>query len=593
MAPIVIYEEQVNKYKQELVRFRRQLSVLGYMRLLSFLIMLLFGYLFLRDGFELMWLWPVLLMVVAFVAALVVYTKVQRKQTLVGTLLQLNEKEYALATTGDSSFYDGEFFTDETHPYTGDLDVFGHSSLYSHMNRTGTLTGATVLAQFLQQPGGGVANIRERQEVVKELAPKLQFRQLLTAHAMLAGEKADDQRELKLWLDMPITFASNRFIQIIRWLSPLLSITALWYLVATANKFPLLAVLVMNGLILRQYLGALNRQHILISSKERVFAKFSQLVQIINAAHFGEAAMLKRDQEKTQEAGVALDKLAGIVNMWDQRMNMLIGIVLNGLGLYDLHCAVVLEKWKLKYKDRVDGWLDVIHGFEVYNSMATFAYNHPEFVYPEVSDMQSQLTGKGIGHPLIPAKESVKNDIAIGTPQQFLIITGSNMSGKSTFLRSVGSNLLLAMCGLPVCAEEFKCSPMKIMTSMRIKDSIAKHTSYFQAELLRLQEIVKVLKSGEQVFILLDEILKGTNSEDKLSGSRSLIAHFLQYRCLGMIATHDLELGHMEMEYPGRVRNYCFESTIRDEQLFFDYRIREGVARNKNATFLMKKMEII
>jgi DNA mismatch repair ATPase MutS len=198
-----------------------------------------------------------------------------------------------------------------------------------------------------------------------------------------------------------------------------------------------------------------------------------------------------------------------------------------------------------------------------------------------------------VGHPLIPAEECVRNDIGIGTPQQFLIITGSNMSGKSTFLRSVGSNLLLSLRGMPVCAASFACSPMQIMTSMRIKDSIAKHTSYFQAELLRLQQIVEVLKNGQQVFILLDEILKGTNSEDKLAGSRRLIEHFLQYHCLGMIATHDLELGHLEDTYPQRIRNYCFESTIKDDQLFFDYSIREGVARNKNATFLMQKMEII
>lgn len=593
MAPIVIYEEQINHYKAELANYKRQLSWLGYLRLLSFLIMVFFVYLFFRNDFDPTVLLPIVLMLGVFAGALLVYTRLQEKQTLAGTLLQLNEKEYQLATTGHSSFYDGEFFIDEAHPYIGDLDVFGHSSLYSHMNRTGTLTGATALAQFLKQPGVGVENIRERQEVVKELAPKLKFRQMLTAQSMLAGEKTDDQKELRLWLDMPIGFINNRFVQVARWVSPVLSILAVGYLIATYHILPLLVVLAINGLILRQYLVQINRQHILISSKERVFAKFSQLVQMINAENFGTAAMLKRDQAMTQEAGMALKELARIVNMWDQRMNMLIGVILNGLGLYDLHCAVTLEKWKLKYKDRVPGWLGVIYGFEIYNSIATFAYNHPAFIYPEVDDAHSQLTGRGIGHPLIPASESVRNDIGIGTPQQFLIITGSNMSGKSTFLRSVGSNLLLAMCGLPVCADEFKCSPMKIMTSMRIKDSIAKHTSYFQAELLRLQQIVKVLKSGEKVFILLDEILKGTNSEDKLSGSRSLIAHFLEYHCLGMIATHDLELGHMEEEYPGRVRNYCFESTIKDEQLFFDYRIREGVARNKNATFLMKKMEII
>ncbi|RFM35834.1 MutS-related protein [Chitinophaga silvisoli] len=593
MAPIAIYEEQMNHYKTELAKYKRQLSLLGYLRLLSFLIMLFFGYLYFRDSFELMWILPVVLMLGVFAGALMVYTRIQEKQVLARTLLQLNEKEYQLATTGNSSFYDGAFFVDETHPYTGDLDVFGHSSIYSHINRTGTMTGASVLAQFLKMPWPGVERTRERQEAVKELVPKLQFRQLLSAQAELAGEKADDQKELRLWLDMPVKFINNQFVQIVRWVSPVLSVVAVGYLLATYNVYPLLAMLLINSVILRQYVAEISRQHVLISSKERVFAKFSVLVQMINGEQFGQAALLNRDQEKTQEAGAALKRLARIVNIWDQRMNMAIGMVLNGLGLYDLHCAVILEKWKLKYKDRVAGWMDVIYGFEIYNSMATFAYNHPEFIYPVIDDKQSQLTGKGIGHPLIPAAASVKNSIAIGTPQQFLIITGSNMSGKSTFLRSVGSNLLLAMCGLPVCAEEFTCSPMKIMTSMRIKDSIAKHTSYFQAELLRLQEIVKVLKSGEKVFILLDEILKGTNSEDKLSGSRSLIAHFLQYNCLGMIATHDLELGQMEEEYPGRIRNYCFESTIQEEQLFFDYRIREGVARNKNATFLMKKMEII
>jgi len=593
MAPIAIYEEQMNHYKAELAKNKRQLSLLGYLRLLSFLIMLFFGYLYFRDSFDPIWILPVMLMLGVFAGALVVYTRLQEKQTLAKMLLNLNEKEYQLATTGKSAFYDGEFFVDETHPYTGDLDVFGHSSIYSHMNRTGTLTGAGFLAEFLKAPWLGVDKTRERQEVVKELVPKLQFRQMLTAQGTLAGEKSDDQKELRLWLDMPIQFTNNRFVQIVRWFSPALSVVAVGYLIATYNVYPLLVMLAINGLILRQFVKEINRQHVLISSKERVFAKFSVLVQMINAEHFGQAAMLIRDQEKTKEAGVALKRLARIVNIWDQRMNMAIGLLLNGLGLYDLHCAVILEKWKLTYKDRVAGWMDVIYGFEIYNSMATFAYNHPEFIYPVIDNSKSQLTGKGIGHPLIPVEECVKNDIGIGTPEQFLIITGSNMSGKSTFLRSVGSNLLLAMCGLPVCAEEFTCSPMKIMTSMRIKDSIAKHTSYFQAELLRLQEIVQVLKSGEQVFILLDEILKGTNSEDKLSGSRSLIAHFLQYHCLGMIATHDLELGHMEEEYKGRIRNYCFESTIKDEQLFFDYRIREGVARNKNATFLMKKMEII
>ena len=228
----------------------------------------------------------------------------------------------------------------------------------------------------------------------------------------------------------------------------------------------------------------------------------------------------------------------------------------------------------------------------LFRSLATFAYNHPAYTYPVFREKPG-VTGTAIGHPLIPSSQCVTNDCSIGNGDQFLIITGSNMSGKSTFLRSVSVNWLLAMTGAPVCAAEFSCSPLRIMTSMRIKDSIARHTSYFQAELLRLQHIIQVLKSGQQVFIILDEILKGTNSEDKLAGSRELIRHFLQYNCTGMIATHDLDLGALEAEYPQQIRNYCFESSLDNGCLHFDYRMRPGIARNKNATFLMKQMEII
>lgn len=593
MAPIVIYEQQIAHYKAELATFKRQLMLLGYLRLFSFVIMLLFGYWFFRDGFDTTWLLPIVVMLGVFIVGLVYYARTQDKQARAKLLLQLNEQEVVLATTGISGFPNGQGWVDETHPYTGDLDVFGLASLYSHMNRTGTMSGAEALGLFLGDPDRDPDQIRKRQEASKALTPRLAFRQLFLVNGLLAGEKAADMKELQLWLDMPFRFINNKFVQVMRWVGPVLSIIALAVLVATGKYYPLVGVIMVNGLILRQYLVEVNRQHMLISSKEGVFRKFALLLQMINKEDFDGVDLLKQFQERTTEADVALKQLARICSAWDQRLNMLVGMVLNVFGLYDLHCGVALEKWKLQNKDKVGGWFKVLFGMEVYNSMATFAYNHPGYIYPEVDETRSQLVGKGIGHPLIPEEDCVKNDIVIGVPEQFLIITGSNMSGKSTFLRSVGTNLLMAMCGMPVCAEEFRCSPMMIMTSMRIKDSIAKHTSYFQAELLRLQEIVKVLKSGEQVFILLDEILKGTNSEDKLSGSRSLIAHFLQYRCLGMIATHDLELGHMEEEYAGRIRNYCFESTIRDEQLFFDYSIREGVARNKNATFLMKKMEII
>jgi hypothetical protein len=593
MSPQAIYEQQIYDYKKEIAQVQRRLSTIGWIRLAFFALALYCGYRFFSMHFDYTWLLAALVMVTGFAVMLVRHLSQQEKLALLKTLLDLNEKEWQLAASGQSGFDDGVHFTDEQHPFTGDLDVFGHSSLYAHVNRTGTLMGAKALSDTLKAPLQAEEEIRQHQEVIRALAPKFKFRQLFTAHASLTGEQPEDVAGLNKWLSLPLEFIDKGWLNIVRWLMPALLLGAAVFYFVTDEYYLFTIILCVNWLILGMHVKKVNAQHQLMSNKEKTFGKFALLLQLISDESAGDAVLLKARQEQAKAANTALHQLARICNALDQRLNLLVGVVLNSFLLYDLHCAFAIEKWKARNKDEVKGWLEVIARMEVWSSMATFAYNHPEYIYPVITAEKSRLIATGIGHPLIPAEECIRNGISIGDPQQFLIITGSNMSGKSTFLRSVGSNLLLGMCGMPVCAESFSCSPMQIMTSMRIKDSIAKHTSYFQAELLRLQQIVEVLKGGTRVFILLDEILKGTNSEDKLSGSRRLIEHFLQYHCLGMIATHDLELGNLEETYPQRIRNYCFESTIKEDQLFFDYRIREGVARNKNATFLMQKMEII
>jgi hypothetical protein len=593
MTPITVYEQQVTDYKAEISQLQQRLSALGWGRLLCFIAALVCGYLYFRDNFDSIWLLPIVLLAGAFMFILVKYQAIQDHLTLSKSLLDLNEKEWRLATTGQSGFADGEGYADEQHPYTGDLDVFGYSSLYSHMNRTGTLMGSRKLADCLREPLMDVQDIIQTQEAVHQLVPRFKFRQLLTAQSVLAQEKPGDVNSLYKWLQLPLEFVGKQWLNIVRWVSPALLIASCVYYFISGEYYPISIFLCINWIILGSIVKKVNAQHQLISNKEKIFGKFALLLKLINEEDITGASLLHEHKEKAASANVALHRLARICNALDQRMNLIVGVFLNSFVLYDLHCVFAIERWKARYREEVPGWMDVIARMEALNSMATFAFNHPEYIYPQVNEHTAQLVAKGVGHPLIPVEDCVRNDIRIGDPQHFLIITGSNMSGKSTFLRSVGSNLLLALSGMPVCAESFVCSPMRIMTSMRIKDSIAKHTSYFQAELLRLQQIVGVLKTGERVFILLDEILKGTNSEDKLSGSRKLIEHFLQYHCLGMIATHDLELGLLEETYPQKISNHCFESTIKDDQLFFDYRIREGVARNKNATFLMQKMQII
>ena len=593
MTPADTYQQRIHQFREAIKKEKRLTASLSWARLVSFLVIVAGIVFFIRNGWEAPWLLVTAAGVIAFIVLLVLYSSAQQKLQLFKSLLELNEKELQVVTTWQSAFDDGNEFVDDKHDFSSDLDVFGPSSIFQHINRTGTLSGKRQLAAALRNPLEEAPAILATQEALQVLTPELEFRQLLTANATLAKEEESDRREISAWLEMPFHFLHNKFINVVIWLSPLLVTGSIVVYATTGKYYPLLILIMLNWLLLGGSQKKIMAQYVLISHKERILDKFSILLHLIKNGSFKKSALLQQQQDMAKEADVALRQLSKVCNAFDQRLNLLVALGLNSLMLYDLHCILRLERWKKQHKQHITRWFDVITQLEVWNSLATYAFNHPEFSWPAPQAEGRILEATALGHPLIPASECVKNDGAAGSKDHFLIITGSNMSGKSTFLRSVGSNLLLAMCGAPVCADRFVFSPMRIMTSMRIKDSIASHTSYFQAELLRLQHIIRHLKTGARVFILLDEILKGTNSEDKLSGSRSLIEHFLQYNCLGMIATHDLELGQLEAAYPGQIRNYCFESTIQDNHLFFDYRIRVGIARNKNATFLMKQMEII
>lgn len=592
MQTATIYQQRIDDLSRQLSQTDSRLKLLSLARLLFFLGILFSGIQYFLQDFQAAWLLACFVLIAGFVRSLVLYQRSKDQQALLQALLMLNQKELRVVTDHVADFENGEEFINDQHDYTGDLDVFGRSSLFQYLNRTGTLTGKHFLAGWLQKPLQSSAEIKAMQEAVRKLSGSLEFRQLYTAHARLAKEGADDVKEIRLWKEAPLEFLHRNTLRIAAYVMPALVILAIGFYIYSGNYVPMLLGMFVNWMILLGNVKKVNAQHQLLSNKEQLLKKFAVLLRMIRQEDWKGAAWLEARQQTAAEADKSLHKLAAISNMLDQRLNLLVGLVLNSLILYEIHCIFRLERWKSEHRLDVEEWLEVIAQVETANSLATFAFNHPNYTYPEISE-QPGVSGKAVGHPLIPEGECVVNDCSIGNGEQFHIITGSNMSGKSTFLRSVGVNWLLAMAGAPVCAASFTCNPLRIMTSMRIKDSIARHTSYFQAELLRLQHIIQVLKSGQQVFIILDEILKGTNSEDKLAGSRELIRHFLQYRCLGMIATHDLELGGLEQEYPQQIRNYCFESSLDNGQLHFDYRMRPGVARNKNATFLMKQMEII
>jgi DNA mismatch repair ATPase MutS len=260
--------------------------------------------------------------------------------------------------------------------------------------------------------------------------------------------------------------------------------------------------------------------------------------------------------------------------------------------LFDLQCVYRLEKWKTENALQLREWLETVEELEMLCSLATFSFNNPAFIFPSINASRI-LKAEGAAHPLLSEEERVVNSVTIDSTRSIVIITGANMAGKSTFLRTLGVNVVLAHAGAPVCATAFDCPVLHLRSGMRTADSLKDHQSYFYAELNRLKSIVEELRQGKELLVLLDEILKGTNSTDKLAGSVALVKQLARFPCLVVIATHDLALADLEKEFAGRIRNFCFEPMIQNDQLSFDYKLRDGKAEKMNATFLMKKMGII
>lgn len=327
-------------------------------------------------------------------------------------------------------------------------------------------------------------------------------------------------------------------------------------------------------------------------NKTRLFEKFSDLFQLVSKQNVT-TPLAGQNFDKVHEAADAFLELYQLSNRAEQRRNGLIGPIMNGLFLFDVWNIHAIEGWRTKYRDRIDAWIVALANIDMLNSLANYRFNHPAFVDAVVQSGPSFISAEDMGHPLLPFDESVKNDYELGVTSRAHIVTGSNMAGKSTFIRTVGLNIILALNGLPVCAGKFGCTVMSIASCIRITDSLEEHASYFRAELRRLEKIVGLLKGGEPYIVLLDEILRGTNSDDKRLGTLAFFKKLKDYDCLAILATHDLVIGKLEEQFPEHYANYCFESELSGGELRFDYKLRRGVSASTNATYLMRSLGLI
>ena len=584
-----IYNQRSSHFSKLLEEKKVIINRVSTARLVTAVVILVFIYLSFQQA---LFLIPLGFLVMAFIGWVYWHNKLFLEKTHYEHLVTVNTQEVS-SLKGDYSFRDkGQAFQQPDHAYSLDLDIFGEGSLYQYLTRACTYSGKEALANRLGAPVSDKSLITEYQDAIKQLAQDIEFRQHFLATGMRTQDSSSDRFQLRAWLSHPYLFYSIGTFKQLLFVLPILTVGFIVMSVffVAVKPIALLLVLIQLG-ITGFYLKRISVFHDYVSRKKEVLEHYSNLLLIMNSGDF-KSSLLVNLQHTSHEAAEKMAALASRVRALDARLNFMTSLIVNALFLYDIQCVYRLEHWKKQNASHLEGWLDTISAMELLNSLATYAYNNDSFCYASVTDDLS-ITAEELAHPLLQENERIVNSFTLGNPHSVFVVTGANMAGKSTFLRTLGVNMVLALNGAPVCAKNFICPHIIVHTSMRTTDSLKDHQSYFYAELRRLKTIVEELQVGQPVLVLFDEILKGTNSTDKLTGSIALVRQLLKHPCLAVIATHDLLLGNMEQEFPDRIKNYHFEPTIENDQLAFDYLIKPGVAEKMNATFLMKKMGII
>ncbi|MFT5075701.1 MAG: DNA mismatch repair ATPase MutS [Flavobacteriaceae bacterium] len=587
-SPLQFYTQEKQIFESELARFKRKLINLSIIRLVIFLATIYGAYYF-SDSTKIMV--PILIVgIILFFFLVSIHSDLKHKKRKAESLIYINQREINVINGNVSELETGTEFQDPSHEFSYDVDLFGLGSFFQYLNRTTLLSGKKWLASTLTS--NNIYDIQQKQDSIKELAEQSKWRQNFSATGSLIQVNVDAER-IVLWLQNHKAFvpATMRFIP------HLFSVISLCILVLNYFNFVPLSITTLwffIGIgITGIYIKKINPFYQNANKAKETFKQYYQLLSLIESQEF-KATILKSKQEEikteSKKASEIFLQFSKTLDAFDQRNNMIVGIFANAFALRDLYHCYQLEQWIDSYKDKVEKWFEVIAFFDAQNSLANYSFNHPNYTFPTITNSNHTLETSGLGHPLILSTKRIDNDLAIKN-DEFFIITGANMAGKSTFLRTVSLAIIMANTGLPICAKEVKYSPIQLITSMRTSDSLTDDESYFFSELKRLKYIIEQIKS-EKYFIILDEILKGTNSTDKAIGSRKFVEKLVASNATGIIATHDLSLCEISTTLE-QVKNYYFDAEIINDELHFDYTFKTGICQNMNASFLLKKMEII
>ena len=574
-----MYKEKLETATQLYKQYHQQYNAIAFARLIDLLFAIVIGYKAINES---SWLWGFLaaVMIVLFFLLIGKHKQIAVKRRIAKAKIAINEREIAFIEQGIYPADNGKDFEPAQHPYAYDLDILGEKSLYHYLNRTHTYLGRKRLAHRLLYPD--TTAILTHQEAIKALTPQLAWRQTFMAHAEQIDDSPSFYDRLQQWAAAPTT-PMGKFMRVFTVISPIVfTLSAIIGYIYDYEVLKSIAklLLTINLSVFFFYISKINKEKLGFEHTYTMLYAFKECIAQVET-HF---------PEKNKQASTHIAQLSRLLDDLDSVSNILVSIPLNIFSFYHLHRYRALLQWKRTYGTHIAQWLETVAATEVLCSFANFAYNNPHFVYPTFNH-QYRVSFEDVGHPLIAENERITNNITLDEAH-FIILTGSNMSGKSTFLRTLGVNMLLAQVGLPVCAREAAIHPLPLLVSMRLSDSLSDGKSYFFAEINRIEQIMTALKR-ERCIVLLDEILRGTNSEDKQYGTIKIIERLLSLKAIGIVATHDIEVCKTADRYPQQLQNKCFESYIHEGELSFDYKLREGICQNKNATFLMEKLGII
>ena len=595
MKPDEYYQKQIDHYTARLKQIKKRRNLITLAKLLTFGYMIFLIYLLINHSTQ-----PLLLLGIGAILVFIFLTlwdsQIIYRQHLIEELLRINTLESDYLAGNFSALDQGERFNDPAHPYAHDLDLFGEDSLFQHLNRTVTFSGTQKLVSWLLSLSKDPEVIHSRQQAAEELCAEPEWCQHFRAAGALHPTQALDAVILKSGPTESPFFSKHSTVRLILWIANTIVIVS--WAVTSFTPLPFSISLVLSLLqlsALALYIKKINAYHQRLNLFLKTISNYLPLVRLIHDQSFRSPYLQKiRHSLFTPESNSlqALTQLHRIQNSLDQRGNIVIAFILNGLYLKDFHTLLRLDHWRKKYGPDIETWTDVISEADALISMANYRFNHPAYCLPVICQ-DRLLDTEEIGHPLLKSERNVTNDFSIRSLHQIAIVTGANMAGKSTFLRTIGVNLILAQSGNVVCSRYFAFQPMTLFTSMRTTDSLSKDTSYFHAELLRLQQLVNIAQQEDKVFIILDEMLKGTNSVDKLNGSLAFLKRILSYPISGLVATHDLALGELADDFPEHFFNVCFEIVHSGSQITYDYKLHPGISSNMNASILLKQMGLI